>query len=81
MLAMTGGAGAGDQIQPQRGEHRPLGGAALQDRGVQLPLQRDDAGREGRLRHRAGASGPAKMAVVGERDEIAQLLRAGQRSH
>jgi hypothetical protein len=38
------GAGALHQFQPQRREHHVLAGAAVQDRGIELPLQRQDPG-------------------------------------
>ena len=63
------GAGTFHQFQPQRREHHVLAGAAIQDRGVELPFQRQDPGRERGLGHRAGQRGAAEMAAFGERGE------------
>ena len=70
-----------DQVTPERREDRPLAAGALEQRRVELALERQDAGGQGGLRHRAGGRGAAEMAVLGERDEVAQLLGTRQGGH
>ena len=49
--------------------------------GIKLALEGVDAGREGGVGHRAGGGGAAEMAVVGEREQVAELLGTRQRHH
>ena len=67
--------------RPSGREHDVLAGGAVQDRRVELPLQHQDAGRQGGLGYRAGQGGAAEMAALGQGDEVAELLRAGQGDH
>ena len=59
----------GHQIAAKRREHHPLAAVAFKDAHVELALQRQHAGRQRRLRHRAGLGGAAKMLVLGKGGE------------
>ena len=55
-----------NQIAAKRREHHVLAGIAIEDRRVELPLQRQDAGRQGRLSYRTGQRRTAEMAAFGQ---------------
>jgi hypothetical protein len=53
-------------------------GAAIDDARVELSFERQDASRKDRLSYRAGKRRAPEGAAFGKRDEVTQLLRAGQ---
>lgn len=74
-------AGAGDDLVAEGGEDDVLAGATVEDGGVHLAFEGEDAGGEGGLGDGAGLGGTAEMAEFGEGQQVAELLRAGQRGH
>ncbi len=71
------GARTRDQIAAERREHHVLAGAPVKDRGVELPLQRQDAGGKRGLGYRTGQCRTAEMPAFCQCGQIAELLWAG----
>ena len=75
------GAGAVHQLQAEGGEHHVPPGGPIQNRCIELPLQRQQSGGQRGLRDGANDGRSPEMAGLGQRDEIAKLLGAWEDRH